>query len=429
MAEQQSVQRQLTKEPEIPAGVPLSEALASKGMGSGGRSASVSSQSRASIDSSSVGDVAANRLSGMSDSHYFVPRSFESGAYFGPGMDTNAVYASPPSNAPLFSGSQGHFESKARSATMLPLTNDPLPPDWRHRGLTSAALYAGRTTPTSGSGAQMLENGYMKPRPTPDRVPDYDYPPLGPPRPAGPGNVSPPRQHRSALLSHSGSVSPTTPPDDRSETPPDDSHTYINVRSFQGDFPPPINRSNKPPLPQPPRIDRNLKPVRKSNAESESDSPVPLSSPSRDSPSILRQRDSISGSPPDENGSIFTDSDMPRRTSNSTTYTQVNFNPLTQRPIPLPRSGPGKPARPRVEYSDVDLEATRQLAEEKERLRIEEQKKLFERQKVTLRTAEKEHLSEKYYVNIAQDGEIDDDTNPDYYTHMRVSLLQSWGSD
>ena len=414
-AEQQSVQRQLSKDPEIPAGVSLSEALATKGMGSGGgRPVSVSS--RTSLD----GDAAVNRLSGMSDSHYFVPRSFESGAYFDAGMDSHSLYASPTNNAPLSSVSPGFFESKPRAATMLPPQTDPLPPDPRHRGLTTAISYGGRSALVSGSGATLLENGYMKPRPCPDRVPDYDYLPRGPPRPADPlpGNVSPPRQHRSALLNRSGSGSPSSPPDD------DDPHTYMNV--FHEGGPPPIDRSNKPPPPQPPRIDRKLKPGRKSDAEPESDLPL---RPSMDSPGLPRRTNSISGSPV-EDQDFFTDSDMPRRTSKSTTYIQVQFDPMTRRPIPLPRSGgPGKTSpRPRVEYADVDLMATRQLSEENEKLRVEEQKGLFARQKVTLRTAEQGHLAEKDYVNVGRDGEVDDDTNPDYYTFMRVSA-KSWGLD
>ena len=409
VAEQQSVHKQLSNKPEIPAGVSLSEALATKGMGTGRRP--VSTSSRASFDSSSLSDATINRLSGMSDSHYFAPRSYESGAYFEAGMDPHSLYASPTNNAPLLNVSPGRFDSKSRAATMLPPMTDPLAPDSRHRGLTSTASYGGRSAVASGSGAQMLENGYMKPRPCPDRVPDYDYPPLGPPRPAdqSSGNVSPPRQHRSALLNRSGSGSPTSP---------DDPHTYMNVSAFHEGLPPPIDRTNKPPPPQPPRVDRQLKPSRKQDVQLEDDSPLP---PNKDSPSFPRRAGSLSGSPEEEQG-FFADSDVPRRTSKSTTYVQVQFDPESRRPIPLPRSGPqGKPSRPRVEYADVDLVATRQLSEENERLRIEEQKKLFERQKVTLRGAEKEYLAEKDYVNLDREGQVDDDTNPDYYTFMRVS--------
>jgi hypothetical protein len=63
-----------------------------------------------------------------------------------------------------------------------------------------------------------------------------------------------------------------------------------------------------------------------------------------------------------------------------------------------------------VNYSDIDLSATAARVEARMTTRSP-----------TLRHAEQEHLKDKAYINVNREGEVDDDTDPDYYTHMRVS--------
>ena len=401
------VHRQLSRDQEVPAGTPLAEALASKGMGSGQRSTSVSSRT----SGTSIGDTASSRSSGCmsGEMSYFTPRPAESPGYLVT-SDPHATYSHPPNNSPKRNG---------------PFMSPPVPKPRSHTLMPNLPVYTGNNSPPGGggglgprsftnapsftdNGAEILSNGYMKPRPTPDRLPDYDYPPLGPPRRANIGDISP-RHHRSALLTQKGASPPS-----REDTPPsDDPHTYINMETLAGVLPPPIDRSTKPPQPVPPRINRGLKPGRtkgEDDWEFQSESPPDLPTHS-DSMS-----EAIVGSYSEEG--VFGEVDIPRRTSRSMHYTQIEFDPATRRPIPLPRGqnippsrGQNKPAGRRVNYADVDLQATQALAQGHKPVKG----------MVSLREAEQEALAEKYYVNLDKLGSIDDETNPGYYIHMRVS--------
>ena len=101
--------------------------------------------------------------------------------------------------------------------------------------------------------------------------------------------------------------------------------------------------------------------------------------------------------------------DLPKPTKRTMQYTQVSFDESTGRPdlqrgpLPVPRGvGIG-----RVNYSDVDLVATHS--------------KGLQRNQMTLREAEREALKEKPYINVRKEGDVDEDSDPGYYTHMRVS--------
>lgn len=407
-AAEYDVHRQLSKEQEVPPGTPLSEALASKKIGNKRRSGSLSSHT--SNSSTSGSDATSTRLSGISETSYFTPRPIDSPGFLG-SIDPHSLYASPPNNASLLPGGP-----KPRSATLMPtlptggynhLTPNDSPPQQGQRSSTNADGIDGMFSTSSSyseGGAETLENGYMRPRPTVGRVPDYDYPPLGPPRPANTnqGNTSP-RQHRSALLKNDRDrVVPPTPPNslvDSGSTPFDHNpHMYINMQELlEGLPPPPVDRSKKPTPLLAPRVDRSLKPSHKGeNSSSEA-----AGSMGELPPDFPTRTDFVSGNASGD------DSDVPKVTKRSTCYTQVQFDPATRRPIPLPRTGQPKPGAGvrRVNYSDVDLEATKILAEKKS----------------SLGQAEMEALAEKYYINVNHTGSIDDDTNPDYYTHMRVS--------
>ena len=395
------VHKQLGRDHQVPAGTPLSEALYSKGMGKRHHSSSLSSSTSESVSSTSGGDVTS--LSGQSEVSYFTPRQRDNSGFLT--IDGHSL----PSTA--YTPPRGHPMPKPRAATLMPTptsgiynypTHNGIPPQLGQSfSSTSPADVTEREFTSSCNNSLLLENGYMRPRPTPDRVPDYDYPPFGLPRPAkfDLGNVSP-RQHRSALLrSDSERELPPTPPNsfaDPGNTPfAENPSRYINMDDLLEALPPPIDRTKKPASRQPPRVDRSSKPSNTSEAsrvqsESPPDFPDPLSSEE----------------------ATFVNSDIPKRTKRSTHYTQVRFDPATRRPIPIPRARLGVGVR-RVNYTDVNLKATQELAEKREMLQ----------RQTTLNSAEAEALTDKYYINVARDGSIDDDTNPDYYTHMRVSSV------
>lgn len=159
------------------------------------------------------------------------------------------------------------------------------------------------------------------------------------------------------------------------------------------DLPPPIDRSNKPQQAAAPRVDRTLKPRSELG-----ESPPQASSRSN---SVSEHR---AGSCSED---VFTDSDIPLRTKKSLHYTQIEFDPMTRRPVPMPRSNVPKAAR-RVNYTDVDLRAT------------EERRKKSRQAVVSLGRAEMDALAEKPYVNVDRRGSVDETTNPGYYTYMRV---------
>ena len=386
---------------DVPSGVPLSEALAYKGLGS---------TSQYSPTPGSAGlNPAVNRTPKLSNSSYFNPRQRDGPVFAGSlGESVYSLYQMEPSSSPA-------PVPKPRSATLMPSKSGLVDPI--HKPLTvsqSAGLSPSSSAgPTFGSlnasrmgGATEMENGYMRPRPI-NRVPDYDYPPFGPPRPAFTAGKTSPKQHRSALLQMDPADSAIY------------SHEYVNIQ--RTDLPPPpIDRSNKP---TPPVIDRSSKP-RTNEA---------LVFGVAGSPSSSDSSDSSFESPPARNrlpstglavteqiqsSKSFSENDIPKPTKRTTQYTQVQFDPnsqqikiqeleprtgeekrvMTRGPVPVPRK--------RVSYSDVDLGATMSLAGNS----------------MSLREAELQHLQERPYVNVDREGVPDDDADPDYYTHMRVSV-------
>jgi len=288
----------------------------------------------------------------------------------------------------------------------------------------------------------MLQNGYMKPRQVQNVPPlsNYDQVPLGPPRhvksfnydqvppgpprqvkssnydqvPPGPPRPAPvpSRRHKSALLSQEGV-----------ETSVDENgHTYVNMqRPVDSAILPQITRSNKPSQPSPPRVNRRLKPRNASEASPGQEVLLDDSLTQPDLESAMARTSLM------DDGEKFSESDIPRRSRGTMKYTQVQFDGSTRNPYlvesssssqgvveeeskrlfapaPLPRQGMS-----RVSYSDVDLDATRAQAE------------AAKKEQVYLEDAEQQALREKAYINVQKNGGVDDDTDPDYYTYMRVS--------
>ena len=374
-------QHQLNRESqEIPSGVPLSDALASKGLGSGdtgGRSES----SRGSVGSGGSGDVAANRLS---EGAFFMPRPGDNLGYLGSTTDPRSMYSSP--------GQPQHMAlTKSRSATMAPQL-DAAPSSIGQRSFTNAMAFSSPQQPLAG--AEVLSNGYMKPRAILEQLPsNYTYSSDG-------------ATHHSALLQGSAFSSSDVP----------SGMLGLEETSTGGDtglpVPPPIDRSKKPPhMAVPPVIDRTLKPGRK--AEESSDSSDSSPPQRRESLSAAIAQMSPDGADGKEEAE-FHMTEIPRITPRSMHYTQVEFDMAHRRPLPLPRTpspnagGTPIPAPRRVNYTDVDIHATNKLAEHMQK-------------RVTVRQAERDELAEREYMNIDSSGMVDDDTNPDYYTHMRVS--------
>ena len=286
-----------------------------------------------------------------------------------------------------------------------------------HHKTTSFADYGGARK------SEILENGSTKPQQTPS---DYDF--LAPRKAVSRTPSSPEREH---------------PVQQRDGTPTvdDDNHMYVNVRWKKGTGPPPlVDRSSKPELLLP-RVERNLKPKS-----------IPTdTAPSKSSPSIFHSRKAsdmaddspthITSSSSSNSLSSFNESDIPKRSNHTMHYTQVDFDQKTKTPKlpkkpemldnsspmvtdmtekgPIPSPGPS----PRlgvgcVLYMDVDLDATRALAAAKRRK---------ERNQITLNEAEQQSLKEKPYINVVRGGAVDDDSDPDYYTHMRVRPREVWG--
>ena len=395
-AAEYDVQRQLSFERPVPPGTPLTEALASKGIGS---------VSSAASPGTPVGIDARVR-----DETYFSPRVSKT---LNPGSNPNAVYATPHRTMP---------SSRQHSATLIPSrqeveesTSAPAGPKRSNSTVASPQFSisaGGASGRTLGGPGLSSSSGGMPPR-----IPNYDYV-SGPPRPA-PESVSP-HQHRSALLRQNDSDSPPPPvpayTSDRLGTPPGKpEHSYENVRLMYEAPPPRIDRSTKPLAPT---VNRSLKPGNK-HEDSDSDSAGEL-------PSVPKHR---KGSQLD--GEVFSPVDIPRVNSSTTCYAQVDFDPIQRRPIPLPRNtggaekvgigdrreekrGTGVGPQKRENYVEVDLVATRDLEEEAARLILQNQ---------AARMVE-DAASDKPYINISRDGAVDERSNPDskYYTHMRVSV-------
>lgn len=356
---------------DVPAGVPLSDAVSSKGLGSNRASA---------VSGGSGGDVGGNRLSATA---FFTPRPGDNQGYLGIAIGAQTL---SPGHKPVV---------KARSATSA-VESLPDTSGLENRSHTNAVTYS-TTHRSPFVGAEVISNGYMKPSSI-DRSATM-HAPL-----PSPGDTF---NH----YSHLQDSSPSGLPSDH-ET---------GVQNSKYDVPPPIDRSNKP-LQAPPAVDRTLKPGRRetesSDSSKESSPEHQLSTPPPSSNTKLPAGSSSTDEMTKEDSeSQFNPSDIPQLTVRSTHYTQVDFNPDTRRPVPLPRktsncSGGGTPTSVvprtrRVNYSDVDIHATNQLAEQLNR-------------QMTVREAERKALAEKQYVNIDHSGTVDDETDPDYYTHMRV---------
>ena len=392
-AAETDVQRELGHEQEVSAGVSLMEALATKGIGP--RTSSLSSASGSDASTGHVSDSA------------FSPRHEQSTG----------------------GGTQLRPAPKPRTSTMVPLSER-----------LSASDVSGSSTRDNAARAEMQQNGYMRPRQIPNPTPNYDQLPIGPPRPAH----SP--RHKSALLRDEAAGSSA-----RKSSP-----TYINMLGMAASPPPLVDRTIKPLEPSPPRVDRKKKPRLSQTSESSPGSgemppkcPTRMSSlsasrhDSQDMEDSLAElqlqssatRSSVSSTSLGDDDTFvdFNATDLPRHSRSTLKYTQVNFDDATGKatltdplssseascqpsdgedsarrlPVPVPRPGIS-----RVNYSDVDLAATRTLAEAS---------KATKKNQVTLVDAERQAMKEKPYINVKRDGVVDDNSDPDYYTFMRVS--------
>ena len=365
----ESRQRLKRESAGVPTGVPVSEALSPRGMGANRASA---------VSGGSGGDVAGNRLS---ETAFFSPR---------PGDSNQGVLGVVPTDPPDDRYCTYRPVSKTRSATvaMDMLTDDTLSGS-EHRSHTNVVAYGSSHQRPLG-GREVLSNGYMKPN------------------------------SGDSVTSHSTLLRESPPP----EIPPQN----LDLEEGYGFLskPPPIDRSNKPPevhTPPPPVVDRALKPGRitdLASSDSSEGSPPERHGSLHDSTPYTKLPSGSTGTEEaakEESESQFTFSEIPQVTVRTTHYIQVDFNPDTRRPMPIPRktfttSGGGTPTslvpKPRrVNYTHVDIHATNKLADHLQR-------------QMTVREAEQKVLATKQYVNIDHSGTVDDDTDPDYYTHMRV---------
>ena len=382
------VQTNLGRGAEVPSGTSLSDALTAKGMGVSPINPTYSQSTH------------------LPEGAYFSPRS----------ADPSSLYAVPqkkskiPKQQSVETGIDKQVSPKHRplsgtqsDAVLMRLSSEERAQQQQQPSTPASAGYRP---------AETMSNGYMRPsqwvsRPRPA---NYDYV-IGPPRPAD-GSAPP---HHSPLLRRDNVQQPA----DQEEK---DSHTYINMRELHNEIEqieaaPKIDRSTKPPNPVPPRVDRGLKPgTRKAQSEDDDLSSSPPNFPTRTG--------SLSTPP------IIDASDLPKPTRRTMKYTQVQFDStgqltvlddpapsttpgdINQRaPVPIPR-GQNKPKR--VNYSEIDLTATQAMATSSSSSSMGERH-------MSLNEAEVAALAEKPYVNVARDGLPDDDTDPDYYTHMRVS--------
>lgn len=299
-------------------------------------------------------------------------------AYFSPRADVSSLYAVPNKksklpkqqsvDAPVKDSQSPQHRPLAATKSDAVLSRSLSPPD--------------AVPPTTYRPAEVMPNGYMRPSEwvgNAPRPPNYSYV-SGPPRPAGEGS---PNTHHSALLRN-----------DDTTTSANDG--YVNLKALrdemeQVDTPPQINRSTKP---TPPSIQRSLKPGAK--ADEENSAPLPT---------------------------MVDTSDIPRPTKKTMKYSQLDFHPesgqlciVDETPVPDPSlRGPIPKPRRRVNYSDINIRATVEMAASTTSSEAPVQRI------VSLNEAEMASLAEKPYVNVSREGEPDEDTDPDYYTHMRVS--------
>lgn len=376
------VQTTLNRGAEVPTGTPLSDALTAKG-----------------IAPSPLNPIYSQSPQ-LPESAYFSPRITDSAALYSVpqkkskipkqhSVETVLEKKVSPTHRPL-AGTQSDAVIQARF-------NEEKPPPPPSSASSSSLGYRS---------AETVSNGYMRPSQwgNKPRPANYDYV-TGPPRPAD-GSTPP---HRSALLR--GDIVQEVPEQEGPGSP-----TYINMKELHNEMDrieaaPQIDRSTKPDSTSPPRINRGLKPglkVAPSECEELSSSP----------PNFPTRTGSISTPP------ILDASDLPKPTKRTMKYTQVQFDSsgqlsvlndqdLTQRaPVPIPR---GQNKKKRVNYSQIDLVATQATVVSPSNSTEEKP----EERPISLNEAEVAALAEKPYINIARDGLPDDETDPDYYTHMR----------
>ena len=312
----------------IPSGIPFTEALESKGLARRTQTSVGFSQPKPTVAS----QFHTRRVTSTNSPSHVSSRSFQEDD---DSSDDEHLYELPPDCM---------LSSSPISSLEIPDHYD-VPRSW-NAATHSSAIPIGGSLASSAMGserAHILENGYMVPRMLLQQV-QYNYDHVPSPRPANGG-----KPHRSALLQEVSSTGTTS----SSGGPP---HRYINVRQLaEGDAAPPVDRSTKP---SGPAVDRSLKPDRVGSEVSFSGYDIPdgETSPSEDScsPSDFSIRSDVALV-----NEAFAPTDIPCLTSRSVQYIQVEFE-KSRKPIPKPRSNPIKSphAKPRVNYTDIDITAT-----------------------------------------------------------------------
>ena len=325
---------------------------------------------------STEGDVARNRLSEMA---LFSPRPGDGVGFLAsdPLAKSTAMYATPP------------VVSKAKAATLAPNRLPDCSAGLEYRSHTNVATYGGRYQQSQGR--LQISNGCMS---------------------ASAAGRGLPSNTLTPGLSRIRDFTPDPLPAilDRDSAARDEGYGVLHM-------PPPIDRSTKPFQQPPPTIDRGLKPVGQSVDPNSSDSSEGGLDPD-ELPAYTKLAEEDSGGRGEDAGETqFNVAEIPRVTLRTTKYTQVDFDPHIRRPVPLPRKRSSLPAmtpKPsqRINYTDVDIVATNQLSDHLNR-------------QMTVRGAEQKALAEKHYVNVDRSGSVDDETDPDYYTHMRVSKMHT----
>jgi hypothetical protein len=330
---------------------------------------------------SSVGeDVAQNRLSEMA---FFSPRPGDGLSFLAPGdplsKTTTTTYGVTPGHRAV---------SKSKSTTLAPNLPRDTPNRLDYRSQTNAV---GRYQDPQGR--IKFSNGGMSSSTLGRGMPGTAL---------------------STGLTHipESSFDPLPATLDRDSAARDEGYGVLHV-------PPPIDRSKKPPQPLPPAIDRGLKPgdqrVNPDSSDSEGsqgpDELPPYTKLTEEDGSAVGGGGAGEEVGKEEHETQFNVAEIPRVTVRTTHYTQVHFDPSLRRPVPLPRktaSLPSMAPKPsqRINYTDVDIVATTQLSDHLHR-------------QLTVRGAERQALAEKHYVNVDHSGLVDDETDPDYYTHMR----------
>ena len=376
------VHTKLGRHADVPAGTSLSDALTAKGMAPSPCN-SIYSQAAA--------------YTPLPDSAYFSPRE----------KDVSDLYAVPDKKKKL------PKQSVDQSKKDLNPNHRVLSSTKSDAGSVSRSMLSEEEAPKLQSSASVssgfrpaetMPNGYMRPSQwnSNPRPANYSYV-SGPPRPADASSTT----HRSALLKMEEDL---TPSDGKKDSP-----EYINLRELREELgrvnaPPQIDRSVKP---SPPSAQRNLKPGPN----------LDIDSPPASPPNFPSRTGSVS------TPTIVDATDLPRPTRRTMKYTQLDFHSESgqlcfvadqpvgdsslRAPVPIPRS---TSKSKRVTYSDINILATVEMAANSSTEPEEATQK-----RLSLNEAEMAALAEKPYVNVARDGLPDDETDPDYYTHMRVS--------